>query len=138
MIDRSEAMSMLRNIDIRPDDADYIISTAEYKRLWTFTDEQISGIRNLYKKRIYDENQSRDRLAKLNLPAEQIDVLMQQWYYDKVEELDATWTTSQTLKFLRRKLITEERAKRELYLNGYTKERVDIYLRDAQWTPPPK
>jgi len=138
MIDRSDAMSMLRDIDIRPEDASYIISTAEYKRLWAFTDDQIAGIRNLYKKRIYDENQTRDRLAKLNLPAEQIDVLMQQWFYDKVEELDATWSTAQTLKFLKRKLITVDRAKKELYLNGYTQERVDIYLRDAQWTPPPK
>jgi hypothetical protein len=138
MIDRSAAMSMLRDIDIRPEDANYIISTAEYKRLWAFTDDQIAGIRNLYKKRIYDENQSRDRLARLNLPAEQIDVLMQQWFYDKVEELDATWSTTQTLKFLKRKLITVDRAKKELYLNGYTQERVDIYLRDAQWTPPPK
>jgi len=138
MIDRSDAMSLLRDIDIRPEDASYIVSTAEYKRLWAFTDDQIAGIRNLYKKRIYDENQSRDRLAKLNLPAEQIDVLMQQWFYDKVEELDATWTTVQTLKFLKRKLITVERAKKELYLNGYTQERIDIYLRDAQWKAPPK
>ena len=138
MISRSDALSMLRDIDIRPEDASYIVSTAEYKRLWAFTDDQIAGIRNLYKKRIYDENQSRDRLARLNLPAEQIDVLMQQWFYDKVEELDATWSTAQTLKFLKRKLITVDRAKQELYLNGYTQERVDIYLRDAQWTPPPK
>jgi len=138
MIDRGEALSLLRDIDIRPEDANYIISTAEYKRLWAFTDEQISGIRNLYKKRIYDENQTRDKLAKLNLPADQIIVLMQQWFYDKVEELDATWTTAQVLKFLKRKLITVDRAKQELYLNGYTQERIDIYLRDAQWTPPPK
>jgi len=138
MVDKSTALSLLRDIDIRAEDANYIISTAEYKRLWAFTDDQIAGIRNLYRKRIYDENQSRDRLAKLNLPAEQIDVLMQQWFYDKVEELDATWSTAQTLKFLKRKLITADRAKQELYLNGYTQERVDVYLRDAQWTAPPK
>ncbi|MBA7646410.1 hypothetical protein ES703_54174 [subsurface metagenome] len=136
MIDRGAATSMLRDIGIRAEDANYIISTAEYKRVWAFTDDQISGIRNLYKKRIYDEDKARDRLARLNLPAEQIEVLMQQWFYDKVEELDATWTTAQTLKFLKRKLITSDRAKQELYLNGYTQERINIYLRDAQWTPP--
>ena len=138
MIDRGTAISLLRDIDIRPEDANYIVSTAEYKRLWAFTDDQIAGIRNLYRKRIYDENQTRDKLARLNLPADQIDVLMQQWYYDKVEELDATWTTTQTLKFLKRKLISTTRARQELYLNGYSKERIDIYLRDAQWTPPKK
>ncbi|GAH56471.1 unnamed protein product, partial [marine sediment metagenome] len=136
MISRGEATSLLRDIGIRPEDANYIVSTAEYKRQWAFTDDQISGIRNLYKKRVYDENQTRDRLARLNLPADQIDVLMQQWYYEKIEELDATWTTAQTLKFLKRKLISSDRAKRELMLNGYDAEHSDIYLRDAQWTPP--
>jgi len=136
MISRSDALSMLRDIDIRPEDASYIVSTAEYKRLWAFTDDQIAGIRNLYKKRIYNEDNARDKLSRLNLPAEQIDVLMQQWYYEKVEELDATWSTAQTLKFLKRKLISSERARQELYLNGYSTERIDIYLRDAQWTPP--
>lgn len=138
MINKDTALSLLRDIDIRPEDANYIISTAEYKRQWAFTDDQIAGIRNLYKKRIYDENQGRDKLAKLNLPAEQIDVLMQQWFYDKVDELDATWSTAQTLRFLKRNLISSERAKRELNLNGFTDERIDIYLRDMQWTPPKK
>ncbi|MBA7648897.1 hypothetical protein ES703_56687 [subsurface metagenome] len=136
MIDRSAATSMLRDIGIRPEDANYIISTAEYKRIWAFTDDQISGIRNLYKKRIYDEDQTRDRLAGLNLPSEQINVLMQQWFYDKVEELDSTWTTAQTLKFLKRGLISSNRAKQELYLNGYTEERINVYLKDLLWKPP--
>ncbi|GAH68698.1 unnamed protein product, partial [marine sediment metagenome] len=102
MITNSEAISLLGDIGIRREDALYIVSTAEYKRVWAFTDQQISGIRNLYKKRVYDENQTRDKLSRLNLPADQINVLMQQWHYEKVEELDATWTTAQTLKFFKR------------------------------------
>jgi len=136
MIDRSLTVSLLRDIGIRSEDAGYIVSTAEYKRQWAFVDEQISGIRNLYKKRVYDENMTQDRLAGLNLPADQINVLMQQWFYDKVDELDATWTTAQTLKFLKRGLITTERARRELFLIGYDKEHIDLYLKDIAWTPP--
>ncbi|GAI91182.1 unnamed protein product, partial [marine sediment metagenome] len=93
-------------------------------------------IRNLYKKRIYDEDQTRDRLAGLNLPAEQITVLMHQWFYDKVEELDTNWTKAETLRYLKRNIITPDRAKHELYLHGYTEERIGVILRDAQWTPP--
>jgi hypothetical protein len=136
MIDRGEGLTLLRDIGIRPNDANYIISTAEYKRLWAFTDEQIAGIRNLFKKRIYDENNARDRLAKLNLPADQINVLMEQWFYDKVDELDATWTTAQTLKFLKRGIISPARARTELNRNGYTAERIDVYIRDSLWKPP--
>ncbi|KKM23492.1 hypothetical protein LCGC14_1614620 [marine sediment metagenome] len=136
MIDRGTSIQLLRDIGIRNDDANYIISTAEYKKQWEFTDEQIKGIRNLYKKRIYDENTARDNLSKLNLPSEQIDVLMQQWFYDKVDELDATWSTAQTLKFLRRGIISADRARHELYLIGYTQDRIDVYLRDSIWKPP--
>ncbi|GAJ17407.1 unnamed protein product, partial [marine sediment metagenome] len=49
MISAGEARILLQSIGIRPDDANYIIGTAEYKRLWAFTDDQIAGIRNLYK-----------------------------------------------------------------------------------------
>jgi len=136
MIDRGTAIGLLGDIGVRAEDANYIVSTAEYKRLWAFTNDQIAGIRNLYKKRMYDENDTRDKLARLNLPADQINVLMQQWHYEKVEELDATWTTAQTLKFLKRKLITPDRARRELYLNGYDDEHINLYLQDSQWKPP--
>ena len=138
MIDRGMAVSLLRDIGIRAEDASYIVGTAEYKRQWAFTDDQISGIRNLYKKRVYDENTARDRLSGLNLPADQINVLMQQWFYEKVEELDATWTTAQTLKFYKRGLIDLDRAKRELFLNGYDNEHAELYLKDLQWKPPPE
>jgi len=136
MIDRGTAIGLLGDIGISSQDANYIVSTAEYKRVWAFTDDQIAGIRNLYKKRMYDENQARDKLARLNLPADQITVLMQQWHYEKIEELDATWTTAQTLKFLKRQLITPERASRELNLNGYDNEHINILIRDSQWTQP--
>jgi len=136
MISRGDAMSLLRDIGIRTEDATYIVSTAEYKRLWAFTDDQIAGIRNLYKKLVYDEDDTRDKLARLNLPADQINVLMEQWHYEKEEQLDATWTTAQTLKFLKRKLITPQRAKRELELNGYDPEHANVYLRDLEWTQP--
>ena len=129
MISAGDAKSLLRTIGVRAEDANYIISTAEYKRKWAFTDQQIKGIRNLYKKKQLDENTARSRLAGLNLPSDQIEVLMQQWYYDIKAEPVATWTTAQTLGFLKKGLVTRKRAKRELYLNGYDDEHVAVYLR---------
>lgn len=132
MLNRADALSLLQSIGIRSEDARYIVSTAEYKRHWAFTDQQISGIRNLYKKRVYDESETRSHLAGLNLPSDQIEVLMQQWYYDRKVEPSATWTTSQTLSFKRKGLITDERARRELFLNGYDAEHIDVYMRSLK------
>ncbi len=132
IISKSEAVNLLSMINIKNEDARYIVSTAEYKREWAFIDQQISGIRNLYKKRVYDENETRDKLAKLNLPSEQINVLMEQWHYEKVEELDATWSTAQTLAFLKKGIINEQRARKELDLNGYDTEHIEIYIRNVK------
>jgi len=132
MIDENEARSLLRTIGIKDEEASYIISTAEYKRLWAFTDDQIAGIKNLYKKHVYDENDARGKLAQLNLPAAQIDVLMQQWLTEARVELTQTWTTAQVLSFLKNKLINPERAARELRLNGFDDEHIEIYLRSVK------
>jgi len=129
MISKSDAMSLLQTIGIRTEDANYIVSTAEYKRQWAFTDSQIAGIKNLYKKRVYDDDETQRKLTSLGLPSEQITVLMQQWFYEVKVEPTATWTTAQTLSFLKAGFINRDRAERELYLNGYDKEHVDIYLR---------
>jgi len=128
MITRSEASSLLGDLDIRYEDASYILSTADYKRTWAFTDQQIKGIRNLYKKDIYDENKAQAELLRLNLPSEQVEVLMKQWWYEKKEVTPATWTTAQTLSFMKKGLIDKERAETELRIIGYDKEHINIYM----------
>jgi len=132
MISRSEAQTILRDIGIRSEDATYILSTAEYKRTWALTDSKIRAVSNLYRKGVYDENDARDKLSRLDLPSEQIDVLLEQWYHDKIAEPTNTWTTAQTLAYLKKKLITEKRAKTELHLNGYDTEHIDVYLRSVK------
>ncbi|GAI82037.1 unnamed protein product, partial [marine sediment metagenome] len=52
--------------------------------------------------------------------------------YEKVEELDATWTTAQTITFLKKGFITEARARKELDLNGYDSEHIDVYIRNIK------
>jgi len=132
MISRSDADALLQEIGIRGEDAQYIISTADYKRQWDLTDSRIKGIKNLYSKFVYDDNEARDKLAALNLPAEQINVLMEQWFYDIKGEAVATWTTAQTLSFLKKGLINRTRAITELKLNGYDDEHISIYLQAAK------
>lgn len=131
-INSNEAMTMLRTIGIRTEDGRFILSTADYKREWAFTDMQINGIKNLYKKKEYDENKTRAELLKLNLPAEQVDELMKQWWYDVKAVPVRTWTTAQTLGFIKAGLITRDRGIAELELNGYDPEHIDIYLRSIE------
>jgi len=128
MISRSEAVSLLAMIDISYENANQIIQTAEYKREWAFTEQQIRGIRNLYKKKVYDAGTAQGKLAGLNLPSDQIQILMQQWYYEIKDEPTQTWTTSQTLGFVKKGLITLERGRLELHRIGYDIEHINVYM----------
>ncbi|GAH24647.1 unnamed protein product, partial [marine sediment metagenome] len=62
MISRSEARSLLDMLDVKGRDIDYILSTADYKRAWEFTENRIAGIRNLYRSLVYDGDKARAEL----------------------------------------------------------------------------
>lgn len=128
MITKSEARSLLLSIGVRSENISYIISSADYKREWALTEDRITAIRNLYKKQVYDDNAARAELLKLNLPAEQVNVLMEQWYIDERDKPPRFWTTAQTLSFIQDGLITKERGESELYRLGYDAEHVTVYM----------
>lgn len=132
MITSSEASALLEGLGVRPDNISFIISKADYKRQWALTESRIKGIRNLYKKRVYDKNKARAELLRLNLPAQQVDVLMEQWYYDEQAEPTANWTNAQTLRFMKAGYITKERGIQELRELGYDTEHIDIYVRSIE------
>ena len=128
MINRGDARMLLADLGIPSDNISYIIDRAEYKRLWDLTESRIAGIKNLYKKGVYDENTARAKLLQLNLPSDEVDVLFEQWWYEKVGELAPTWTKAETLRFAKAGTITKARAQKELESMGYDREHVDIYL----------
>ena len=135
MITSSEARSMLSDLGVRSEDLSYIISTADYKREWELTDMKISGLRNLYKRKVNDENITRGELLKLDLPTEQVDVLMEQWYYEIKDEPTRTWTTAQTLGFVKDGLITYQRGQSELSQMGYDSEHIAILFGSIESIP---
>lgn len=131
LINRSEAHSLLIDLGIKSKDADWILSKAEYKRLWALTEERIKAIKNLYKRGVYDENIARAKLLQLDMPSEQVDVLYEQWYFEKEGQEKATFTKAETISFLKKGFITVDRAVNELKLLNYDDEHIDIYLRSV-------
>jgi len=136
LVDDSEARSLLRAIGIPSENASQIVDRAEYTRLWDWTAERVKGIKNLYKKVVIDADHARGQLGALNLPASEIDNLMDQWYFEIKEVEPLTWTKAETLSMLQKKIITKTRATIELYRMGYDDEHVYAYLEKAVWTAP--
>lgn len=129
MITASEARSLMEVIGVKSENIAFILATADYKRSWQITDDRISAIRNLYKKEVYSPDTARAELLKLDLPAERVDVLMEQWFIDEKDKPPRFWTTAQTLSFMKEGLITKERGQQELRNIGYDTEHINIYIK---------
>jgi len=108
---------------------EFMLTAVDYKKELELTQAKISGIRNLYKRRVYDKDKTRDELLKLDLPADEVNVLMEQWYFEVAAEIPRRWTTAQILSFIKDELITKERGIEELTALGYDAEHIDVYIR---------
>lgn len=127
-IDAGEASNLLRQIGIKEAEISYIVSSAGYKLLWAEKTDKISAIENLYKKGTNSEAETRKQLQDLFLPTDHIDTLLQQWQLSAKAEVTATWTNTQTLAFLKKGLITKDRATTEFKALGYDDEHINVYL----------
>jgi len=135
-ISRPEASSMLASLGVHSGDIGYILSTADYKKEWSYIDGRIRAIRNLYRKQEYTENDARSRLLGLNLPSDEVDNLMDQWYFEKAGDGVKTLSKAETLKWLKGGMIDEARARQELQLIGYDEERINLYITSVTWSKP--
>lgn len=134
-INEGIARQLLRDIGIRQEEIQNIITSANYKREWAYKTERIDAIENLYKKGRLSKAQTQEQLDALDLPPDHIQILLQQWIARIDEVKVPTWTTAQTLKFLTAKLISQDRAIAELRLLGYNTERINVYLASVKPAP---
>ncbi|GAH87471.1 unnamed protein product, partial [marine sediment metagenome] len=132
MISRAEASKLLEDMGEEYFHREFMLTAVDYKKGLELTENRIKGIRNLYKRRVYDINKARDELLKLDLPAEEVDNLMEQWYYEVKAEIPRVWTTAQTLSFIKDELITKERGITELKTIGYDDEHINVYIRSIE------
>ena len=132
MIDRAEASQLLEDMGEAYFHREFMLEAVDYKKGLEITEIQIKGISNLYKRRSIDENKARDELLKLDLPSDEVDLLMQQWYYEVKAEPTRRWTTAQTLSFMKDKFITLERGRQELVDIGYDNEHIEVYMKGIE------
>jgi len=132
MINRSEAETMLRDLAVTDETLSFLMKSVEYKKQLDMQDNKIKAIKNLYKKREYDNNKALSELLRLDMSDEQASLLMEQWLYEKKAAGERRWTTTQTLGFIEKGLITRERGIKELIAIGYDTEHIAVYMNDAK------
>lgn len=127
-IDGGQARSLLRDIGTKDTEIDYIIRSADHKREWFNKQERMDAIANLYKKGRYSISEARSALSQIGLQSDYIETLLEQWELKSEADKEATWTSAQTLKFLKMGLIDQARARQEFDLLGYNTERINVYM----------
>ncbi len=132
MISRTEASELLAAMGEEYFHREFMLKAVDYKKGLELTENRIRGIRNLYKRRVYDENKTIDALSKLDLPSEEVETLMEQWYYEVKAEVPRLWTTAQVLSFVKDELISKERGIAELTNIGYDSEHIGIYIKSIE------
>lgn len=133
-ISDNEARTLLRELGVDDDEARKVIEDAGLKRSWKLKEQEIKTIEKAFKRETIDINQARGRLKSAKLGDAEISVMLERWAVAVKDDPDATWTTAQTLGFLKAGLITTGRAVAELQANGYNQERIQVYLQSA--SPP--
>lgn len=130
-IEAGQATSILRDIGTKSSEIPNIMRLAGYKREWKSKDERIDAIGNLYRKGKRDLGQTRSDLSQLGLASDYVTTLLQQWESKAEADKTATFTNAQTLKLFTMGLIDEARARNELQLLGFDKERRDLLIRSV-------
>jgi len=128
MIDKSEASELLAAMGEELFHRDFMLESVDYKKALEQTQNRIDGIKKLYLRTVYDNNKATDELLKLDLPADEVSDLLDQWFYDIQAKVPRLWTTAQTLGFMKDGLITQERGIKELETIGYDTEHITVYL----------
>jgi len=128
LIDTNELVIQLRQAGIEQDDIQPIINTAQQKRLWSDKADKTKVIEYQFKKGKFSDTQAETELAQIGYDRNYAVELLEQWRIRSIDEKDTLWTTSQTLGFMKAKLITVERAKQELQDLGYDDEHINIYI----------
>jgi len=131
-INESQASSLLRELGIKDSEIPNIVSSAIHKREWADKKEAVDAIANLYKKGKYNDDMVYNKLSALGFQSDYITNIIQQWQTKAEAEVSITWTATQTLGFLRSKIITSDRARKEFIALGYDTEHIETYIKSAQ------
>jgi len=131
LINRQEAFDLLKHIDYPDAEAEFILYLAEFERNKEYQQQIIHNIGERYKNNLIDEFEARSRLGQLNLPSEQIDILIDRWNIDKYEAMKMPSKTDLE-KMLRNGIISEDDYRQEMYKLGYDWRYIEWYAKLAR------
>lgn len=135
IINRDDLFMLLRALDIMPFWRDKLVNMAytlftriDIRRMYNIGVMSEGDVKSAYISLGYNDYNAGLMTQFVIKLKQQADQRARAAAAKAAEIKPATWTATQTLSFLKKTLITPERAKRELQLLGYDEEHISVFL----------
>lgn len=131
LIPRKDAMELLMQTDYNAAQVEYFLTLEDYKEQKEYQDDMIDNIKDRFINNLLEDFEARKQLNNLNLPAIQVDLLMDKW---KIRQFTARKVPSKSDldKFYRNKIIDEDTYRTEMRRLGYGFQYIDWYFKQVQ------
>jgi len=128
LFSRSQAKETLINIGYPEDNAEFFLDMADYDLAKERIDAQLEEIEYLYVEGEISDVEVYERVGKLNLPAQQIAILISEWNVKKAKKIQLP-TRRDLEDFYRRDLITINELRQGLKKRHYPDHYIDLYIK---------
>lgn len=123
-IPRDDAERLLIDLEISQTGAEYLLEFEDYMLVKEMQDDVIDNIKERYTQNLIELHDARVMLNNLNLPATQIDILLDRWELKKWKDIKMP-SKSDLDKFFKTKIINEDTYTQQMKKLGYSA----VYIR---------
>jgi len=118
IITRSDTLTLLQDLDYSQAQAEYFIVLEEYKEAKNYQDDVIDNIKTRYQNNFLNDFDAKSKLNALNLPATQVNLLMDKWQLKRMIDVKLPSKTDLD-KFMLNKIINLDTYRQEMEKLGY-------------------
>lgn len=126
IIPRQEAKELLLQLKYDDDQAEYQLMYADYEIQKEYQDAMLDNIKTRFQNNLTTELDTLQALNNLNLPAEQIEILMDNWKIKRMIDVKVPSKTDLD-KFLAKKIINKDEYRQEMEKLGYNYRYIGWY-----------
>ncbi|GAI59177.1 unnamed protein product, partial [marine sediment metagenome] len=127
LITLPDVTQLLIKMGYNKDEAEYITTYEDYKKDKDLQDMILKNLQVRYEENLISENETRERLTKLNLSGSHIDLLMDKWKINVYQDMKMPSRADLT-NFVMNDVISTDQYYAEMFKLGYKQEYIDWYV----------
>lgn len=128
VIERADAKALIQDLGYTADKAEFLLVSKEYEMAEALQKKELKVIEERYTGRLIDKFEALRKLSLMNLPAKQVDLLLETWDLDLLKDRKIPSKTDLE-KFFLAGIIKEPEYREEMDKLGYSIRYTDWYFK---------